>query len=107
NKLYQAIKRVSLLTNPNSQAIKIDILKDKMMLSKNTPEIGEAKDQIDIDYKGDTLSIGFNPIYLMEVLRVFEKDVVEIELTDPQKPAVIRMNTPYKYIYIVLPMQLI
>jgi len=106
DEFYRAIKRVSLFTNPNSQAIKIDILKDKMILSKTIPEIGEAKDQVDIDYKGENLSIGFNPNYLMEVLKVFEKDAIEIELTDPQKPAVIRMNAPYKYIYVVLPMQL-
>ncbi len=104
---YHAIRRVSLYTNPDSQAIKMDVLKDKMILSKSTPEVGEAKDEIEIEYKGDALSIGFNPNYLLDFLKVFEKDKIDIELTDPQKPGVIRMQKPYKYIYVVLPMQLV
>jgi DNA polymerase III subunit beta len=103
---YHAIKRVSLYTNPESSGIKIDVANDKIILSKSAPEIGEAKDQIPVEYSGQPLSIGFNPNYLLDVLKVLGGEEIELELAGPQKPGVIRQSKPHKYIYVVLPMQL-
>jgi DNA polymerase-3 subunit beta len=106
DELYRAIKRVSLFTNADSQAIKIDILKNRMILSKSAPELGEAKDELKTEYEGKPLSIGFNPAYLTDFLKVYENEKVEFELTDPEKPGAVRTKKPYVYLYIVLPMQL-
>ncbi len=101
----RAIKRVALFTNPDSKAIKMDILKNKMILSKNTPDLGEAKDELDIEYGGNEMSIGFNPSYLLDVLKVLDDEMVSLEVAEPQKPAVIRSGD--ENIFIVLPMQLV
>lgn len=98
------VKRASLLTSPESQSIKIDIFKDKMVISKVAPNIGEAKDEINIEYKGKEISTGFNPHYLIDVLRNIDQEEVVMELTGAETPGVIR--TPDNYIYVVLPMQL-
>jgi DNA polymerase-3 subunit beta len=97
-------RRAALLTTQDSQSIKIDILKDKMIISKSNPSVGEAKEEVDIVYKGPEMSVGFNPNYLMDVLKVLPKDEVEIELLGPDKPAVIRIEE--RCLYLVLPMQL-
>ena len=97
-------KRAGLLTTQDSQSIKIDVLKGKMVISKDNPNIGETKEEIDIVYKGHEVTVGFNPNYLMDVLKVLPKDEVEIEITGPDKPAVIRIED--WYVYLVLPMQL-
>lgn len=99
-------KRAALLTNQDSQSIRIDLLKDKMIVSKSTPELGEAKDQIDINYKGKEMSLGFNPQYLAEALKNISQDEIDIELEAPDKAGVIRTHLPEKYVYLVLPMQL-
>jgi DNA polymerase-3 subunit beta len=103
-KFFLAAKRASLLTSQDSQVIKLDIQKGKMVISKNSPDIGEAREELDIAYTGSPLSIGFNPYYIMDVLKNLEGEVVGFELHDPEKPGVIRVKD--KYIYVVLPMQL-
>lgn len=102
-KLFLAAKRAGLLTTPDSQAIKIDIEKDKMVVSKNSPDIGEASEEIIVDYKGPPVSIGFNPGYIMDALKNLNEEMIGFEIQDPEKPGVIR--TKEKYIYVVLPMQ--
>ena len=104
NKLLPAIKRAGLLTTPESQAIKLHLTKNKITISKTTPEIGETKEEIEAQYTGEELLVGFNPVYLQEALKNINQDIIEIELTGPEKPGVIRIGD--SYIYIVLPMQI-
>ena len=105
NDFLKAVKRVALFTNPESIVIKLDITREKIILTKSTPDLGEARDEVDIKYGGKEISLGFNPNYLMDILKVVDEEEMEIEITDPQKPAVIRKNG--KFVFIVLPMQLI
>jgi len=104
NRLIPAIKRASLLITPESQAIKLHLTKNRLTISKTTPEIGETKEELEAGYAGNELQIGFNPAYLLEALKNIDQEKVEIELTGPEKPGVIRVKE--NYIYIVLPMQI-
>lgn len=99
----QAIKRASLFTTAESLSIKIEVFKDKMVISKIVPEIGEAREEIPIEYGGKELVIGFNPYYLMDVLKNLKEEEIPFELEDSDKPGVIRLPS---YIHIVLPMHL-
>ena len=100
-----ATRRASIFTDQDSMAIKFSIKKKKMIISKNTPYLGEAKEEIDIDYTGaDEFDIGFNPRYLIDVLKSMTDDEIIFEVDDPNKPGVIRKGT--EYTYVVLPMQL-
>ncbi|NQT90602.1 MAG: DNA polymerase III subunit beta [Candidatus Omnitrophica bacterium] len=102
-KLCSAIKRANLLTTVESQAIKLQLSKNSLVVSKSTPEVGEVKEDIEAEYSGEEFVIGFNPTYLLDVLKNIDQQSLEIELTGPDKPGVIRGEEGY--IYIVLPMQ--
>ncbi len=99
------VKRAALLTTQDSRSVKIDILKNKMIISKSNPNVGEAKEEIEINYKGHEITAGFNPGYLMDALKVIPREELELEVLGPDKPAVIRIED--KYVYLVLPMQLV
>lgn len=99
-----AIKRVALFTNPDSMAVKLDLGKDKAVLSKSTPYLGEARVEVDAEYKGKDISVGFNPDYLVDFLKNTDQDKLQFELTDAQRPGAIRIGD--SYVYVVLPMQL-
>lgn len=100
-----AAKRVSILTDQESQAVKLTIQKTKMTLSKNTPYLGEAKEEISIDFNSEEqLDIGFNPRYLIDVLKSIEDEEIYFEVNEQNKPGVIRRGDEYQYV--VLPMQL-
>ena len=102
--LLAAAKRANLLTNQDSQAVKLDLFKNKLIISKNTPDVGETREELETEYKGSDLSIGFNPTYLIDVLKNINMEKVGFELTASDKPGVIR--TADNFIYVVLPMQL-
>ena len=98
-----ATKRGSLLSTPDYQAVKLEVFKNKLVISKSTPDVGESREEVAVEYQGKELSIGFNPNYLIDVLKNLSEENVEFELSDSEKPGVIRING---YIYIVLPMRL-
>lgn len=102
--LISALKRVALFTNQESMAVKMDIGRDKMVLSKSTPYIGEVREELPVDYKGKDISIGFNPDYLIDGLKVIDQETVALELADAEKPGVVRIGDDY--VYVVLPMQI-
>jgi DNA polymerase-3 subunit beta len=98
-----AVRRAALLSTPDYQAVKLEVFKNKIVLSKSTPDVGESREELAVEYQGKELVIGFNPVYLIDVLKNLSDDSVELELTDGEKPGVVRSNG---YVYIVLPMRL-
>lgn len=98
-----AVKRAALLSTPDYQAVKLEVFKNKLVISKSTPDIGESREEVQVAYSGKEMVIGFNPNFLVEVLKNLQMEEVEFELTDSEKPGVIRAEG---YVYIVLPMRL-
>ena len=98
-----AIRRAALLSTPDYQAVKLEVFKNKLVISKSTPDVGESREEISAAYSGKEMVIGFNPNYLIDVLKNLTLDTIELELTDTEKPGVIRTDG---YTYIVLPMRL-
>ncbi len=97
------VKRAALLSTPDYQAVKLELFKDKLVVSKSTPDVGESREELKVEYRGKELVVGFNPSYLIDVLKNLNDEDVNFELTDSEKPGVIRVDG---YVYIVLPMRL-
>ncbi len=98
-----AIRRASLLATPDYQAVKLEVFKEKLVISKSTPDVGESREEVAIENPGKELVIGFNPNYLIDVLKNLAKETIEFELTGSEKSGVMRDDG---YIYIILPMRL-
>ena len=106
--IADAVRRVSLFSTERSKGIKIYIEKDKMRLFSSNPEIGEARDKVDIDYKGEDLEIGFNSQYLLDFLSTVKEERVRFELKDTNSSVLMRpeVEEDIKYIYVLMPMKL-
>ena len=102
--LLSAMKRVSLLTSQENQSVKLDFTKGKVLISSRSPNLGEAKEEISAEVTGENLTIGFNPSYVVDVLKNLEVEEVSLSLTDPDKPGLIKSEGGY--LYVVMPMQL-
>jgi DNA polymerase-3 subunit beta len=98
-----AVRRAALLATPDYQAVKLEIFKTKLVVSKSTPDVGESREELSIEYPGKEMAIGFNPGYLADVLKNLTLETIEFELGGSEKPGVIRNDG---YVYIVLPMRL-
>ena len=104
----QAIRRVSLLSSERSRGIKFFVEKNQIRLFSSNPEIGEARDNLAIDYKGAELEIGFNSQYLLEFLTSVNSEIILMELKDENSAAVIRpeLEEEVKYLYVLMPMKI-
>lgn len=102
--LLGALHRAAILVSEKNQAVRLQFSKDKLRITANTPEVGEAQETMGINYKGKDLVIAFNPQYLMEPMRNLDADEVFLELTDELSPGVLKINSPF--LYVLMPMRL-
>ncbi len=107
DRLTNAIKRVALLSNERSRAVKIQIEKGKVDVSSSSPELGEAKETLPVDYSGSAMQICFNAQYVLDFLAAVSTDVVSLELKDEVSQAVMKPvgAEGYDYTYVIMPMR--
>jgi DNA polymerase-3 subunit beta len=98
-----ALRRTALLTTVDYQGVKFEFNRNKLTLSKKTPQLGEVTENVECEYKGKNLTIGFNPEYIIDVLKNLEQMEVSFEFLGADKPAVLRQEG---YVYLVLPMKI-
>jgi DNA polymerase-3 subunit beta len=106
--LTDAVRRVSQLADQRSHAVKLSISTEGVEISASSPEYGEAKENIDKEYKGDAISIGFNSTYMLDFLAAAADGPVSIELKDEQSAGQMRplADESYRYRYIIMPMRI-
>ncbi|HEX2933423.1 MAG TPA: DNA polymerase III subunit beta, partial [Candidatus Binatia bacterium] len=79
----------------------------KVSISANNPDLGEAVEDIEAEYKGKPIAIGFNARYLIDVLAVLNGEGdIQLELKDELSPSVIRKSGVDNYLYVLMPMRL-
>jgi DNA polymerase-3 subunit beta len=103
-----AIRRVSLLSAERSRGIKFTLEKNRLRLFSSNPEIGEARDKLDVEYKGATIEIGFNSQYILDFLNTTEGEKIRLELKDENSAALMRPETDgdIKSLYVLMPMKI-
>lgn len=106
NDLLSCLKRVSLLSNKKSKGVTLSLTNGYMSIASNNPEMGDAKEEIQINYSGDEMKIGFNARYLLDILNSIEEDEVKIELNDQLSPGIIQPTKDGDYKCLVMPMRI-
>jgi DNA polymerase-3 subunit beta len=99
-----AVRRAALLTSEESRGIKLAVEKDKLVFSGRAPETGDAQVDMPISYKGEPIEIGFNPQFLIDVLRVIKTPEFELELGQADRPGLIKSGT--NFLYVLMPINL-
>jgi DNA polymerase-3 subunit beta len=109
DRVTSAIKRVALLSNERSRAVKLLIDGGKVEVTSSSPEFGEAKEQLNVEYSGPAMQICFNAQYVLDFLSVVETDAIALELKDEVSQALMRpVNPPagHEYTYVIMPMRI-
>lgn len=106
--LMTALRRVSLLSSERSRAVKLALAPGRLELLASSPDLGEAREALSVDYKGESLEIGFNAQYLLEFLAAAGGESVALELKDAESQGLFRPEGKdgIDYRYIVMPMRL-
>ncbi len=103
--MTHAVKRVSILSKEKTNAVKLQLENNRLILSTNNPEVGEANEELAVDYRGEGIAIGFNSRYLMDVLTAMDREKITLELNDPLSPCLITEEGDDQYRCVVMPMR--
>jgi DNA polymerase III subunit beta len=89
-RLQETLRRISLVSTDKAHAVKLELAKGTLRVLSQNPDLGEAKEEVPVEYGGEALKIGFNARYLLEVLGVMKSKDVAFELADDLSPGVLR-----------------
>lgn len=107
--LTSALKRMSVIASDQTHRIKMSFNTGMLKFSVTTPDLGEASDELPVNYTGDQLDIGFNATYLLEILRFMPTEQVRLTFKAPERAATIEpegWDDPAKYLCLVMPLRL-
>jgi len=92
------IRQAALLTNEESKGIRLSFSADKITLSSRAPETGEAEVTCPVKLEGEPMEIAFNPMFLIDALRVVETDEITVGMNAPNKPALMKSGSDFLYV---------
>jgi len=99
-----AVRRSALLTSEESRGIRLSVSSNSLVFSGRAPETGDAQVDMPIEYKGEPIEIGFNPQFLIDVLRVIKTPEFELELGQSDRPGLIKSGA--NLLYVLMPINL-
>ena len=104
--VLSGVRRAALLTSEESKGIKLSVSGQKktLVFSGSSPEAGAAEVSMPIEYDGEPIDIGFNPQFLIDVLRVMRADAFELELGQSDRPGLVRCGADF--LYVLMPINL-
>jgi DNA polymerase-3 subunit beta len=104
DEFLHALRRAEIMTSEKANSVRLTFSKNNLAITANSPEVGEARESLAVNYKGKEIAIAFNPKFLIEPLNALSEDEVFFELTDELSPGVLKINGPF--LYVVMPMRL-
>lgn len=106
--LLETVRRVSLLSSEKSNSVKLVFGANSLEVTANSPDVGEARESLDVPYEGKAMQIAFNPEFLMAPLRALDGDSILLDLIDEMSPGVIRVPSTEatgNFLYVLMPMR--
>jgi DNA polymerase-3 subunit beta len=108
--LTAALRRMSIVASDQTHRIRMGFASGTCKLSVQTPDLGEAQEEVTVAYEGDPLEIGFNAAYLLEILKYIPTDEVRLTFKAPERAATIEpvgWNDPASFLALVMPLRLV
>ena len=99
----ETVRRVSLLSSDKSNSVKLVFSPNQVEVTANSPDVGEARETMEVAYEGKNLQIAFNPEFLKAPLQNLEEETVYLDLIDEMSPGVVRIEG--SFLYVIMPMR--
>lgn len=99
-----ALRRASIMTGDKGSSVKIQLSKNTLLITANSPDVGESMESMAINYQGKEFAIAFNPAYMIEPLKALTADEVYLELIDELSPGILK--TQSAFLYVLMPMRM-
>jgi DNA polymerase-3 subunit beta len=104
--LLNTLQRTAILTSDKFKGVRINLETGLLRVAASNAEQEEAVDELEIDYNGDSIEIGFNVTYLIDVLTNMSQDMVRMDLADSNSSVLVTMAENPNFKYVVMPMRI-
>ena len=104
--LLASLQRTAIMTSEKFKGVRLNVEPGTLRVASNNAEQEEAVDELDIDYSGDTIEIGFNVTYLIDALASMAQDMVKVDLADGNSSALMTIPGNDSFKYVVMPMRI-
>jgi DNA polymerase-3 subunit beta len=104
--ILDAMRKMLILSNERYRAVKIVLENNNMELVSTNPDLGEAQENIKIEYSGERLEAGFNPQYFLETLQSMESEIIQMGFIDNSKPCILTGEADEGFLGLLMPMRL-
>lgn len=105
--LIDTMKRMAILSTDKYKGVKLSLTQGSLEIQSVNPEIGDAKENIAIDYTGKAMEVGFNARFFIDALQVMESETITLELSDSVSPAIVRGENDPGFKALIMPMKLV
>ncbi len=104
--ILRSLKRMSVMSTEKFSGVKIEVYDNRMVLTSTNPDVGEAKDEIDVSYDGERLEVGYSVRYLIDAVDHVDGDTVSFEVRSGDGPGVVKSSGSDAYMCVVMPIKL-
>jgi DNA polymerase-3 subunit beta len=105
-RLIQAIRRIATLISSKTYVVKMELSAGRVAFTTSNPDYGEGRDEVDVEYEGEGLVIGYNYVYLLDVLNVLKGETVVLECSDAFSPTIVTSPEEAGALFVVMPMRI-
>ncbi len=105
-KLLKGVRRAALLADARTGAVELLAYSNKLIIRSQTPQVGEAREEMDIDYSGEEIRTAYNARYILDILKNISSKEVSLELNEPLSPGIIRPVSDEDYLCVIMPMRI-
>ncbi len=104
--LLSSVKRMSLFAEDEFNIIKFNLEKDKLLLSSESMDVGDAKEEIAVDFPADPISVGFNSRYFIDSLQIMKSKKIKIFISSKESPCLVESELDPDFVCIIMPMEI-
>jgi DNA polymerase-3 subunit beta len=105
-KLLKGVRRAALLADARTGAVELLAYSNKLIIRSQTPQVGEAREEMDINYSGEEIRTAYSARYILDILKNISSKEVSLELNEPLSPGVIRPVSKEDYLCVIMPMRI-
>jgi DNA polymerase-3 subunit beta len=102
----ESLRRISILSSDRTQGVKLVLKKSRLQVTTSNPDLGEAKEDIEVENSGGEITVGFNARYLIDALSAIDSERIDLNLEDDLSPGVLRPAEDERYTCVVMPMRI-
>ena len=100
------LKRMSILTSEDYKGVIFKFSDDKLEITTANPDIGESKEDMDIDFKKEMVEVAFNPMFFIDTLNFIESDKIFLNIVDEENPCLVQGENDKTFLSIIMPMKI-